>query len=334
MIEYLFALFLILVLFALFSYKGRVEELNKKLSSLETNIQQMVENSFLRTIQGSTSIFENLFASTLSRNAEIIKGAFATSLKELGIQEDLGKLKEASNDLKSITSDLKSMFEVKSSRAKFGELQLESLLKDVFPPQRLRFRENIGNGIPDACVLVEENRFLCIDSKFPLENFKKFCESEKAEEKEKFWNMFINDVRKHVDAIRSKYVGRDNTMDFAFMFIPSDAIYFRIVSESPEIAVEASKLGVILTSPSILPAYLSLISAKIKAEEISRSAEEIRKKIDGLGVYLDGLGDKLDTLVKHINNASSNVPKVQQAFNSLKAFYSSLVSLRDPEGAK
>lgn len=278
MIEYLLALFLILVLVALFSYKGRVEELSKKLSSLETNLQQMVENSVLRTIQSSTGIFENLFASTLSRNAEIIKGAFATSLKELGIQEDLGKLKEASSDLKSVTSDLKSMFEVKSSRAKFGELQLENLLKDVFPPQRLKFRENIGNGIPDACVLVEENRFLCIDSKFPLENFKKFCESEKAEEKEKFWNMFINDVKKHVDAIKSKYVGKDNT--------------------------------------------------------ISRSAEEIRKKIDGLGIYLEGLGDKLDTLVKHISNASSNVPKVQQAFNSLKAFYSSLVSLRDPEGAK
>ncbi|MEM0203816.1 MAG: DNA recombination protein RmuC [Archaeoglobaceae archaeon] len=331
MIEYILALFLILVLLLLFNYRSRVKELGEKLNSLETNLQQMVENSIMRTIQSSTGIFENLFASSLSRNTEIIKGAFATSLKELGIQEDLGKLKEASKDLKSITSDLKSMFEVKSSRAKFGELQLENLLKDIFPPQRLRFRENIGNGVPDACVLVEENRFLCIDSKFPLENFKKFCESERAEEKEKFWNMFLSDVRKHIEAIKSKYVGKDNTMDFTFMFIPSDAIYYKIVSESPEIAVEASKEGVILTSPSILPAFLSLISAKIRAEEISKSAEEIRKKIDELGHYLGGLEEKLDTLIRHINNASNNVPKVQQAFNSLKAFYS---SLRDLEGAK
>lgn len=334
MIEYFSALFLILALLLLLSYRSRVEELSKKLSSLETNLQLMVENSVARTIQSSASTFENLFASTLSKNTEIIKGAFATSLKELGIQEDLGKLKEASSDLKSITSDLKSMFEVKTSRARFGELQLETLLRDLFPSQRLKFRENIGNGVPDACVLVEENRFLCIDSKFPLENFKKFCESERAEDKEKFWKIFLSDLRRHIDDIRSKYVGKDNTMDFAFMFIPSDVIYHRIVSESPDIAVEASKLGVILTSPSILPAYLSLISARIRAEEISKSADEIRKKIDEFGNYLDGLGDKLDTLIKHINNAYNNVPKVQLAFNNLKSFYSSLNNLRGLEEMK
>ncbi|MEM2458576.1 MAG: DNA recombination protein RmuC, partial [Archaeoglobaceae archaeon] len=269
MIEYLIFAFTLLLLFLLYSYKDKTEELNKRLTNLEKSVQQMVENSVVRTIQNSASIFESLFASALAKNTEAIKGAFATSLKELGIQEDMGKLREASNDLKNITSDLKSMFEIKSSRAKFGELQLENLLRDLFPVQRLKFQENIGPGIPDACVLVEENRFLCIDSKFPLENFRKFCEAEKAEDKDKLWKMFLNDLERHVESIRSKYVGKENTMDFAFMFIPSDAIYYRIISESPEIAVEASKAGVILTSPSILPAYLNLISAKIRAEEIS-----------------------------------------------------------------
>ncbi|MEM1671811.1 MAG: DNA recombination protein RmuC [Archaeoglobaceae archaeon] len=334
MIEYLIFAFTLLLLFLLYSYKDKTEELNKRLTNLEKSVQQMVENSVVRTIQNSASIFESLFASALAKNTEAIKGAFATSLKELGIQEDMGKLREASNDLKNITSDLKSMFEIKSSRAKFGELQLENLLRDLFPVQRLKFQENIGSGIPDACVLVEENRFLCIDSKFPLENFRKFCEAEKAEDKDKLWKMFLNDLERHVESIRSKYVGKENTLDFAFMFIPSDAIYYRIISESPEIAVEASKAGVILTSPSILPAYLNLISAKIRAEEISKSVERIQKSMDELGRHLEDFEGNLETLLRHVTNASNNVPKVQKSFNNLRAFYSNLSSLRDLEERK
>ncbi|MEM4616000.1 MAG: DNA recombination protein RmuC [Archaeoglobaceae archaeon] len=334
MIEYLIFAFTLLLLFLLYSYKDKTEELNKRLTNLEKSVQQMVENSVVRTIQNSASIFESLFASALAKNTEAIKGAFATSLKELGIQEDMGKLREASNDLKNITSDLKSMFEIKSSRAKFGELQLENLLRDLFPVQRLKFQENIGPGIPDACVLVEENRFLCIDSKFPLENFRKFCEAEKAEDKDKLWKMFLNDLERHVESIRSKYVGKENTMDFAFMFIPSDAIYYRIISESPEIAVEASKAGVVLTSPSILPAYLNLISAKIRADEISKSAERIQRGIDELGRHLEDFEGNPETLLRHVSNASNNVPKVQKSFNNLRAFYSSLSSLRDLEERK
>ncbi|MEM3928556.1 MAG: DNA recombination protein RmuC [Archaeoglobaceae archaeon] len=334
MIEYLILAFTILLVFLLYGHKGKTEELNKRLTNLENSMQEMVENSVARTIQNSAGIFESLFASALAKNTETIKGAFATSLKELGIHEDLGKLKEASNDLKNITSDLKSMFEIKSSRAKFGELQLENLLRDIFPLQRLKFQENIGSGIPDACILVEENRFLCIDSKFPLDNFKKFCEAEKTEDKDRFWKMFINDLKRHVESIRSKYVGKENTMDFAFMFIPSDAIYYRIISESPEIAVEASKAGVILTSPSILPAYLNLISAKIRAEEISKSAERIQKSIDEFGKQLEDFEGNLETLLRHVTNASNNVPRVQKSFNNLRAFYSSLSNLKDLEERK
>ncbi len=226
--------------------------------------------------------------------------------------------------MKGITSDLKSMFQIKQARAKFGELQLEMLLKDVFPSKRLDFQKNIGVGIPDACILVEESRYLCIDSKFPLENFKKYSEAENAEEKSKYWNEFLRDVRKHIEEIRGKYVGKENTLDFAFMFVPSDVIFYHIVSESPEIAVEASKSGVILASPSVLPAYLNLVSARIKAEEISEKAEEIQRKIDLMGGYIDELGSRLETLFRHINNAYNNVSRVQQSYTDLKGYYSTI----------
>jgi DNA recombination protein RmuC len=296
-------------------------------------IPSIVEGSVAKTFQSSAGVFESLFSSAITKNADIIKGAFATSLKELGIQEDLGKLKEASKDLKGITSDLKSMFQIKMERARFGELQLETLLKDIFPKNRLLFQRNIGAGTPDACILLEDNRHLCIDSKFPLENFKKYSEAENTDEKEKYWREFLKDVRRHAKAIKDKYVGKENTADFAFMFVPSDALFYQIVSEASDVAVEASKDGVILSSPSVLPAYLNLVSARIRAEEISEKAEEIQRKMNTFGSYLEDLEDKLTTLFRHVNNANNNIPKVQQSFGSLKDYYSSICRL-ESDGSK
>ncbi len=308
-----------------------IAEVSRRVEELNQNVPVWVEGAVSKTFQNSAGVFESIFSSAITKNVEVIKGAFSTSLKELGIQEDVGMLKEASTDLKGLTNDLKSMFQVRHARAKFGELQLETILKDVFPVNRLQFQKNIGIGIPDACILVEDSKYLCIDSKFPLENFRRYSEAESGEEKRKLWNAFLNDVWRHVEEIRSKYVGKDNTLDFAFMFVPSDAIFHHLVSESPEVAVEASKAGVILASPSVLPAYLSLISARIKAEEISRRADEIQRKIEVLGNYISDVDSKFETLFKHVSNAYNNLPKVQQSMTSLKGYYSTIARLEEAE---
>ncbi|RLI81451.1 DNA recombination protein RmuC [Archaeoglobales archaeon] len=330
----LFAVAIILILFLILrqrAVENKLLNFHARIDDFSQSIPSMVEGSISKTFQSSAPVFESLFSSAITKNADLIKGAFATSLKELGIQEDLGKLKEASKDLKGISSDLKSMFQMKMERARFGELQLETLLEDIFPRNRLLFQRNIGVGTPDACILIEDGRYLCIDSKFPLENFRKYNEAEDSGEKEKYWKEFLKDVRRHAESIKDKYVGKENTAEFAFMFVPSDALFYQIVSEASDVAVEASKAGVILASPSVLPAYLNLVSARIRAEEISEKAEEIQRKMNTFGNYLEDLGGKLDTLFRHINNASSNVPKVQQSFGSLKAYYSSVCRLEFEE---
>jgi len=312
--------------------ESSIAEVSRKVEELNQNVPVWVEGAVAKTFQSSAGVFESLFAQAITKNSEIIKGAFATSLKELGIQEDLGKLSEASADLKAITSDLKTMFQVKHARAKFGELQLESLLKDIFPSSRLHFQKNIGHGIPDACIVVEDGRYLCIDSKFPLENFRRYGEAENEADKERYWKEFLKDVERHVESIRSKYVGKENTLDFALMFVPSDTIFHHMISENPEIAVDAAKSGVILTSPSVLPAYLSLVSARIQALEISKRAEEIQRKLGEMGSYIDELGRNLDTLFGHVGRASNKISDVRSSFENLKGYYSSVCRLEEVEG--
>ncbi|WP_456371204.1 DNA recombination protein RmuC [Geoglobus sp.] len=313
------------------SAESRIEEIGRKFEDMNRSLPEWVEGAVAKTFQNSAGVLESLFASAITKNSEVIKGAFATSLKELGIQEDLGKLSEASADLRAITSDLKTMFQVKHSRAKFGELQLESLLKDIFPQNRLNFQKNIGHGIPDACIAVEEGRYLCIDSKFPLENFRKYSEAESEAEKEKYWKEFVKDVKRHVDSIRSKYVGKGNTLDFALMFVPSDTIFYHLVSEEPDVAVEAAKSGVILTSPSTLPAYLSLVSARIQAQEISKRTEEIQRKLSEMGHYIENLEENLEILFRHVGNASKKASDVRTSFSNLKSFYSSVCTFEEVE---
>lgn len=320
-------LFFVLLIVIYFIHRRQREEiavLKEKFNDVSQSIPAIVEGAVSKTFQSSAGVFESLFASALTKNSDVIKGAFATSLKELGIQEDLGKLSEASKDLKILTSDLKSMFQVKHARARFGELQLENLLRDIFPPNRVMFQKNIGVGIPDACILVEDGKHLCIDSKFPLENFRKYSEAENEDDKSKYWREFVKDVERHIEDIKRKYVSKENTLDFALMFVPSDTIYYHLVSENPEIAVEAAKSGVILTSPSVLPAYLSLVSARIQALEISKRADEIQRKLNGMGNYIEDLGSKLETLFRHIGNASNRISDVRTSFDNLRSYYTSV----------
>lgn len=294
---------------------------------MNNSIPMWIEGAVAKSFQSSAGVFESVFSSAISKNVDVIKGAFATSLKELGIQEDLGKLKEASTDLKVITSDLKTMFQVKHARARFGELQLENLLKDLFPSNRVLFQKNIGVGVPDACILVEDGKYLCVDSKFPLENFRKYSVVENEDDKSKYWRDFVKDVEKHIEDIKRKYVGKENTLDFALMFVPSDTIYYHLVSENPEIAVDVAKSGVILTSPSVLPAYLSLVSARIQALEISKRADEIQRKLSGMGNYIEDLESKLETLFRHIGNASNRISDVRTSFDNLRSYYTSVCRL-------
>ncbi len=134
-----------------------------------------------------------------------------------------------------------------------------------------------------------------------------------------------------MDDIRSKYVGKENTLDFALMFVPSDTIFYHLISEEPDLAVDASKAGVVLTSPSVLPAYLSLISARIQAQEISRRADEIQRKLGKMGEHIDNLEENLETLFRHVGNASKKASDVRTSFGNLKSFYSSVCSFEEVE---
>ncbi|MHC1625287.1 MAG: DNA recombination protein RmuC [Methermicoccaceae archaeon] len=299
---------------------------------IEHTLESKLEGTLLANI---STIAENALISTLSKNPDILKGAFATSLQEMGMQENISRLTKTSEDIQTrserlgdMLQDLKLIFDVKQSRGVFGERLLENILKDMFPSQKLRFQSPIGSGEkPDASLYYEEGQYLCIDSKFPLENFRKAMQAEEEGQKERYWKNFLSDLRKHIEAVRSKYISQPDTVDFALLFVPSDAIFYEVANKSPDVIEQASRDGVIMCSPTILPMYLSLLSAKIKTDEISERAIEITHALSVLKKDVDKVFEQYNKAKKQQQNSHSNMVMLEESLTNLRNHLYSVTSV-------
>jgi DNA recombination protein RmuC len=218
-------------------------------------------------------------------------------------------------------------------RGILGEYYLETLLKNVLPPGSYEMQYKLGTDedgkelIPDAVVFVKE-KIIPIDSKFSLENYNKIIEQKDPIEKERLEKLFVNDLKNRI-AETSKYIQpRKGTMDFAFMFIPHEAIYYDLLinkigalKEETESLIQraASKYKVIIVSPTSFLAYLQTVLQGLKAMQIEESAKDIVKRVGDLTVHLkkyaekyEKLGKSLITVVNQYTDGSKEFKKIDK----------------------
>ena len=256
----------------------------------------------------------------ISVDEEAVKGAIATCWKELGVDQDIGAIKERANDIQNATQSLENLFRVTRGRGEYGEFQLEQILKDILPSQYVHIRKRIPQigKIPDAHIVTPQ-RILCIDSKFPLDNYRKMLEATEETEKEKFSANFRNDVEGHIEKIKTDYVKpEEGTTPFAFGFIPSEAVYQYLTECEMTLVAEAAAEGVLLVSPATLAINLNLLSVGLKATEISERAEQIEKNLGRLSTSLQIVEDSWNTLYTHIQHAYNKAGEVNQKQNNLR----------------
>jgi len=202
------------------------------------------------------------------------------------------------------------------------------LLKNVMPPGSYQMQYSFSNGnIVDAVVFVKD-KIIPIDSKFSLENYNRITETNDRAEKERLEKIFVNDLKNRIEET-SKYIDpSQNTMDFAFMFIPHEAIYYDLlinkigaVTEETENLVQraASKYKVIIVSPTSFLAYLQTVLQGLKAMQIEESAKDIVKRVGELGTHLrvyeelhQKLGNALSTVVNHFNKSNNEFRKIDK----------------------
>lgn len=247
------------------------------------------------------------------------------------ITEKITRLDETNKQVVSFADQLKNLQDILKNpkqRGVLGEYYLETLLKNVMPPGSYQMQYPFANGtIVDAAVFVKD-KIIPIDSKFSLENYNRISETNDRTEKERLEKIFVNDLKNRIEET-SKYIDpSQNTMDFAFMFIPHEAIYYDLlinkigaVTEETENLVQraASKYKVIIVSPTSFLAYLQTVLQGLKAMQIEESAKDIVKRVGELGTHLrvyeelhQKLGNALSTVVNHFNKSNNEFRKIDK----------------------
>jgi DNA recombination protein RmuC len=259
----------------------------------------------------------------ISVDQETVKGAVATCWKELGIDKDIGAIKERAVDIQSATQNLQTLFKVTRGRGEFGEFQLEQILKDLLPKQYIHIRERLPRTgkIPDAHIVTPQG-IICMDSKFPLDNYRKMLDAPEEAQKQTLAASFCSDVTNHIEKINADYVKpEEGTTPFAFGFIPSEAVYQYLTECQPSLVADAAKEGVLLVSPATLAINLNLLSVGLKATEISEKAQQIQNNLGKLSKSLEDVENAWNTLYNHIKNAYSKAGEVNQKHTHLKTTF-------------
>ena len=262
------------------------------------------------------------------------------------ITERLTRLDETNKQVMSFTDQLKSLQDILKNpkqRGILGEYYLETLLKNIMPPGSYQMQYPFPDGtIVDAAVFVKD-KVIPIDSKFSLENYNRISETNDKAEKERLEKVFLNDLKNRI-VETSKYIQpEEGTMEFAFMFIPHEAIYYDLLvnkiggaSEDNESLIQraASKHRVIIVSPTSFLAYLQTVLQGLKALQIEEQAKNIIKRVEELGKHLKSyedyhgkLGNALGIVVNHYNSSGKELKKVDKDIYRISGQESGLESM-------
>ena len=284
-------------------------------------------NELTRTLDSKLGELPKVMRQQFSESAKIIKD----------VTERLTKLDETNKQVINFTDQLKNLQDILKNpkqRGVLGEYYLETLLKNVMPPGTYEMQYDLGVDedtgqklIADAVIKVK-GKLIPVDSKFSLENYNRLVEAENDSERDRFEKAFVNDLKERIKET-SKYIRpKEGTLDFAFMFIPHEAIYYDLlinkigaVQESTENLVQraAGKHHVIIVSPTSFLAYLQTVLHGLRALQIEESAKEIRKRVEDLGrhllnheTYMKKLGSHLGTTVNSYNTAYKELGKIDK----------------------
>ncbi|MDO9466321.1 MAG: DNA recombination protein RmuC, partial [Thiobacillus sp.] len=237
---------------------------------LEKLIEQgRAEQSLLQdTLKGMTAHFNERvqqLSQTVDGRLNEISGKVAERLDEgfkktnetfTSVMSRLAVIDEAQKKIEGLASNVVSLQEIlgdKRSRGAFGEVQLEALVRNSLPPDAYAFQHTLKSGVRADCALIlpEPTGTVCVDSKFPLENYSRmFDDSLQPGERDAAKRQFKTDVKKHVDDIAAKYIVAGETSDGAVMFLPAEAVFAEIHAYHPDLVEHAQKKRVWLTSPT------------------------------------------------------------------------------------
>jgi DNA recombination protein RmuC len=300
-------------------------------------LRQLKNDSALGLIKQDLQGIHDTLDKRLDKSNESMKDAmarqFAASSRLIGeVTRDLTELKESNKRVMNITDELKLLqntLQNPKQRGVLGEYFLQTVLENVLPPERFHLQYKFKDGeIVDAVIRLDRGLVLPVDSKFSLENYNRLVEEKDAARQEQLIRAIKSDLKSRIDETAKYIRPHEGTMDFAFMFIPSEAVYYDLlINKVGTLQTNARDLieyafrdkQVVIVSPTSFMAYLQTVIQGLRSLQIEEKAKDIQKRVGELGVHLRAhetfmhkLGNSLGTTVGHFNAAHRELKKVDK----------------------
>lgn len=294
------------------------------LSQQNENLRSSVDSKLSETYRATQE--------QISSTIKTVQGITGQSSKQIAdVVAGLTKLEETNKQVINFSAQLQNLQDILKNpkqRGVLGEYYLKEILENVLPPNSFQMQYGFKNGdIVDAVVFVQK-KIIPIDSKFSLENYERIINCKDKDERERYEKSFKQDLKNRIDET-SKYIKpEEGTMDFAFMFIPSEAIYYDLlinkvgavqVNTTDLIQYATREKRVIIVSPTSFHAYLQTVLQGLRALQIEESAKQIRNNVEKLGKhiisyeeYMKKLGSSMGTTVNHFNSAYKELGKIDK----------------------
>ncbi len=301
-----------------------LETLHKTLSEQGKSQQSLINDTMLKATTTLTQSIESL-SKIVDARLEQIGGKVSERLDEgfkktnetfISVMERLATIDEAQKKIDGLTVNMVSLQELlgdKRSRGAYGEVQLESLVRNVLPASGFKMQHTFENGARVDCALFlpQPTGIVAVDSKFPLENYHKMFDSTLPEATQNVAEkQFKLDVKKHVDDIASKYIIPNITSDGAVMFIPAEAVFAEIHAYHPEVIDYAMNKRVWLVSPTTLMAVLNTARAVLKDVEMRKQVHIIKDELGKLSKDFERFDVRMKKLADNIRQAHENAQDV------------------------
>jgi DNA recombination protein RmuC len=286
---------------------------HRQLKSLRDS--QKLDNTLTQWLNSmQTSVTEN----TRQVNTRLDHAAKVIS----DVQRNLGEMSEVGRGIKSLQEFLQSP----KLRGGIGEQVLQEMIGQTFPKNAFHLQYAFKSGVKVDAVLKTDAGLLCIDSKFPMENFTALVKGEPGAKK-----TFVSDIRKHITAIAQKYILPDEgTMDFALMYIPSESVYYEVVN-IPELSEHARRLRVYSVSPNTLYAHLQVLLQSLQGKELEAKSRQVFQLLRATQRDYEKITGHLSTLGSHLSNAYNKFSDVSHSFTLLGQKLSSTSQLSTSE---
>ncbi len=342
----------IIILLVILLRGNKNDDMIERLGKYETNITKEIGNFKVDFSNNLRDDFEHLNDKVEKKLLEIndrvnerIENNFEKTNKTFtNILERLSKIDEAQKKIDSLSTEIVSLQSVltdKKTRGIFGEVNLNYILTSVFGEKKVIYdlQHKMSNGLIVDAILFAPKPLgtIAIDSKFPLENYQRMTDRELSNsEREVATKLFKSDVKKHIDAIASKYIIPGETSDEAIMFLPAEAVFAEINAYHEDILEYAYKRRVWICSPTTLMSTLSIIQMIIKNMERDKYAQVIHEELNKLSLEFARYKERWDKLSKNIDSVSKDVKeiytttdKITKRFEAINGVDSKLITHED-----